>query len=355
MSNVDKILNAACAWIGCKESNGSHKQIIDVYNAYTPLPRGYKVKYTDNWCATYVSACAIKAGLANIIPIECSCGNMITLAKNMGIWEENGNITPTPGDIIIYDWDEVDGWPEHTGLVETVSGNKETVVEGNKSNAVGRRTLKLGDPCIRGYIRPRYDGATATTPSTPSTPSTGTETSQSTSSFTTGTYTITASDLIVRNKPAGAAVGYSGLTEDGKKHDTDKDGALNEGTRITVKEVRALNEDIWGRCPSGWVCLKQGNKVYAVKDGSSTGSAPSSSERPLGTYEVTASDLSVRVKAGTQYRRKTYAELTESGKVHDYDKDGCLNKGTRVTVKEWQNGWARIPSGWVSGDYLKKV
>lgn len=167
MSNVDKILNVARAWIGCKESNGSHKQIIDVYNAYTPLPRGYKVKYTDNWCATYVSACAIKAGLANIIPIECSCGNMITLAKNMGIWEENGNITPTPGDIIIYDWDEVDGWPEHTGLVETVSGNKETVVEGNKSNAVGRRTLKLGDPCIRGYIRPRYDGATATQPSQP--------------------------------------------------------------------------------------------------------------------------------------------------------------------------------------------
>lgn len=169
MSNVDLVLNQARAWIGCKESNGSHKQIIDVYNAYTPLPRGYKVKYTDNWCATYVSACAIKAGLANIVPIECSCGNMITLAKNMGIWEENGNIIPTPGDIIIYDWDEVDGWPEHTGLVESVSGNKETVVEGNKSNAVGRRTLTLGDPCIRGYIRPRYDGSTATQPSQPST------------------------------------------------------------------------------------------------------------------------------------------------------------------------------------------
>ena len=38
-----------------------------------------------------------------------------------------------------------------------------------------------------------------------------------------------------------------------------------------------------------------------------------------------------------------------------YDKDGCLNKGTRVTVYEWKNGWARIPSGWVSGEYLKKV
>ena len=129
---------------------------------------------------------------------------------------------------------------------------------------------------------------------------------------------------------------------------------MNEGTRITVKEVRTVNGDIWGRCPSGWVCLKQGNKVYAVKDGSTSNSS-SSSEKPLGTYEVTASDLSVREKPGTEYRRKTYSELTASGKAHDYDKDGCLNKGTRVTVKEWQNGWARIPSGWVSGDYLKKV
>lgn len=355
MSNVDLVLNQARAWIGCKESNGTHKQIIDVYNAYTPLPRGYRVKYTDNWCATYVSACAIKAGLANIIPIECSCGNMITLAKNMGIWEENGNITPTPGDIIIYDWDEVDGWPEHTGLVETVSGNKETVVEGNKSNAVGRRTLTLGDPCIRGYIRPKYDGATAVIPpSQPTVPSNN-------GGYTTGTYTITASDLIVRSAPAGSAVGHGGLSTDGKAHDKDGDGALDKGTRITVSQISVSGNDIWGKCPSGWVCLKKGNSVYAVKDGSSSASTSSSSNansatsKTLGTYEVTASDLSVRTGPGTNYRRKTYAELTADAKAHDYDKDGCINQGTRVTVKEWNGNWARIPSGWVSGDYLKKV
>lgn len=349
MSKTD-ILNVARQYIGCNENDGTHKQIIDIYNSYTPLPRGYKVKYTDNWCAVYLSACAIMAGLANIIPIECSCGNMISLAKQMGIWNEDGNITPNVRDIILYDWDKKDGWPEHVGIVEAVSGNQITVIEGNKSDAVARRTIAVGNASIRGYIHPKYDEATTVIP-----PSQPTVPSNNNDGFTTGTYTITASDLIVRNKPAGAAVGYSGLTEDGKKHDTDKDGALNEGTRITVSQISVSGNDIWGKCPSGWVCLKQGNKVYAVKDGSSTGSAPSSSERPLGTYEVTASDLSVRVKAGTQYRRKTYAELTESGKVHDYDKDGCLNKGTRVTVKEWQNGWARIPSGWVSGDYLKKV
>ena len=350
MSNVDLVLNQARAWIGCKESNGSHKQIIDVYNAYTPLARNYKVKYNDSWCMAFISACFIKAGLAALCPLECSCGNAITKAKKMGIWQENDDITPNVGDLIMYDWDKKDGWPEHVGIVEAVSGNQITVIEGNKSDAVARRTIAVGNASIRGYIHPKYDEATTVIP-----PSQSTVPSNNNDGFTTGTYTITASDLIVRSEPGGAAVGHAGLTADGKKHDYDKDGALNEGTRITVKEVRTVNGDIWGKCPSGWVCLKQGDKVYAVKDGSASNSSSSSYEKPLGTYEVTASDLSVRVKAGTQYRRKTYAELTESGKVHDYDKDGCLNKGTRVTVKEWQNGWARIPSGWVSGDYLKKV
>lgn len=58
---------------------------------------------------------------------------------------------------------------------------------------------------------------------------------------------------------------------------------------------------------------------------------------------------------GTNYRRKRHDELTADGKKHDKDKDGCLDKGTRVTVYEWKNGWARTPSGWLSGDYLRKV
>ena len=39
-----KIVDTAVAWLGCKESDGSHKKIIDVYNAHKPLARGYKVK-----------------------------------------------------------------------------------------------------------------------------------------------------------------------------------------------------------------------------------------------------------------------------------------------------------------------
>lgn len=165
---VTQLINQAKSWIGCKESDGSHKQIIDAYNAHSPLARSYKVKYTDAWCATFVSACAIKCGATDIIPTECSCGNMITLMKNKGIWIEDDNITPNTGDIIMYDWDKKDGWPEHVGIVEKVSGGIITVIEGNKSDAVGRRTISVGDASIRGYGRPKYNASSTSSGSTSS-------------------------------------------------------------------------------------------------------------------------------------------------------------------------------------------
>ncbi len=75
-------------------------------------------------------------------------------------------------------------------------------------------------------------------------------------------YTIKASDLIVRKTAGGAPVGYTGLTTDGQKHDKDKDGALDRGTRITCKGIKYRNDQIWLKIPSGWVCAKDGNKIY---------------------------------------------------------------------------------------------
>ena len=69
----EKVINAAKAWLNCRESDGTHKQIIDLYNSVKPLPRGYKVKYNDAWCTTFVSAVAIKTELTEIIPRECGC------------------------------------------------------------------------------------------------------------------------------------------------------------------------------------------------------------------------------------------------------------------------------------------
>ena len=298
MATVNELLNQARAWIGKKESNGSHKEIIDVYNGHKPLARGYKVKYTDSWCATFISALAIKCNCTDIIPTEASCGKMIELFKNIGCWQEDGNVTPDPGDIIFYDWDKKDGWPEHVGIVESVSGNQITAIEGNKSDAVARRTIAVGNTSIRGYGVPKYSEVN---------------------------YKVrvnTPSGVNCRNTPNGAKV-----------------KAYANGTELTISK----EENGWGFTGEGWVSLQYCTKIQ------------DSVAQNLGTYEVIASDLSVRTGPGTNYPRKTYAELSTDAKKHDYDKDGCLNKGTRVTVKEWKNGFARIPSGWVSGDYLKKV
>ncbi len=74
----------------------------------------------------------------------------------------------------------------------------------------------------------------------------------------------------------------------------------------------------------------------------------------LGTYVITASSLIVRTGPGTGYRRKKKSELTANAREHATF-TGALKNGTRVTVKEIRDGWARIPSGWVSMEYLKKV
>lgn len=71
------VVNQAKAWLGYNEADGSHRAIIDLYNTQNPRPRGYKVTYTDAWCATFVSAVAVKLGYTRIIPTECSCNYMI--------------------------------------------------------------------------------------------------------------------------------------------------------------------------------------------------------------------------------------------------------------------------------------
>lgn len=165
---ANEVVKQAQAWIGKQEGDGSHKSIIDLYNGHKPLPRGYKVKYTDEWCATFVSAVAVKLGYTDIIPPECSCQRMIDGFKRIGAWVENENRTPNPGDIIFYDWQDSgngdgQGWADHVGIVEKVADKTITVIEGNYNTAVKRRNLAVNGRFIRGYAVPRYDKENAAT------------------------------------------------------------------------------------------------------------------------------------------------------------------------------------------------
>lgn len=165
---ASKVVEQAQSWVGLKESDGSFKVIIDTYNNHSPLARGVKMQYNWEWCATFVSAVAIKLGYTDIIPTECSCTKMISLLKKIGSWDERDNRVPLPGEIIFYNWeapatgdDASDA--DHVGIVESVRNGVITVIEGNYSQSVKRRTIAVDHRYIRGYGVPKYDKEVTTT------------------------------------------------------------------------------------------------------------------------------------------------------------------------------------------------
>lgn len=154
-------LDTAEKYIGYSEASGKHKQILAVYNNHKPLARNYTVKPNDEWCATYVSAMSILAGLTDIIPTECSCQKQIELFKKLGSFVEADNYVPTRGDIIYYDWgdngrgDNI-GWADHVGIVSEVKNSQIVVLEGNRKESVGYRTIGINGKTIRGFAVPDY-------------------------------------------------------------------------------------------------------------------------------------------------------------------------------------------------------
>lgn len=214
MARASELVKLAQSWIGKKESDGSHKAIVDIYNSHKPLARGYKVKYDDSWCATHIVALAIKCNAVDIIPKECGCGEMIKLFQKIGCWVENDAHVPKMGDIIFYDWQDNGkgdntGWSDHVGIVEKVEGNKITVIEGNINDAVGRRTLQVNGKYIRGYGVPKYEAELPkieppkkeTVASKPASVKsvTATDDAKSFLKSLAGTYKVTASALNVRH------------------------------------------------------------------------------------------------------------------------------------------------------------
>ena len=157
----EKVIEVLESWIGLKEEDGSHKKIIEIYNSIRPLPKGYKLKITDAWCAATISAAYHEAGEDAIFPMECSCQRMVEKAQKMGIWVENDAYTPQKADAILYDWQDAElgdckGTPDHVGAVQKVESGIIYVIEGNYSDKVGIRKIKLNGKFIRGFITPKF-------------------------------------------------------------------------------------------------------------------------------------------------------------------------------------------------------
>lgn len=143
------LVETARSYLGVTEGSAAHRAIVDKYNAIRPLPRGYRVAYTDAWCAVFVSFCALISGA--VLPFECGCQEMYAAFPT----KKSRAATPGIGWIIFYDWAQ-DGHTEHVGIVESVKDGVITAIEGNHADAVGRRQIRVGDPTIYGYGVPKF-------------------------------------------------------------------------------------------------------------------------------------------------------------------------------------------------------
>ena len=163
-----KVVSTALAWLGTKENTAKHQEMLDIYNAQRPLPRGTRMLAYWPWCAAFVSTVSLQCGLRDIMPTECGCPVMVRLYQEIGRWVEDDAYIPSPGDVIFYDWQDTGygdnvGHPDHVGIVLDCDGNNMTIIEGNNANAVNKRVLAVNARFIRGFGIPDFasksDGA----------------------------------------------------------------------------------------------------------------------------------------------------------------------------------------------------
>ena len=156
----DRVLRAAANLVGVTAGSAAHRQLVSDYNSVKPLPVGYTVKNSDDWCDVFVTTVFQREGLSHLIGRECGVERHIQIFKRLGIWNENGLTTPKAGDIITFNWDQNsqqnDGWADHIGIVESVQNGIIHTIEGNSNGAVRRQVYRVGHGNIRGFATPRY-------------------------------------------------------------------------------------------------------------------------------------------------------------------------------------------------------
>ena len=337
------VANWPVKYLGISKGSASHLAILNTFNN-SKLCTRYKMTKNDHWCATTVSAAFIANGLAGTAGsgklfecVECSCGNMIDLAKKQGIWIENDKHVPKIGDIVMYDWDDSGsgdntGWPDHVGIVVSSSSNSFKVIEGNMNNTVGYRTMAINGKFIRGFITPNYSKFATSTSVSESTTTTTNNSSTSLNKTTKFKGTVIATELNVRD--------WVG-TEDTK--------VLRKLKKGTSVEICDIVQDADG---DDWYYIKESGKYGFVSadyinKAKATNASTSLNKTTKFKGKVTASNLHVRAWAGTE--NASLRTISKNTKVEVCDEVKASSGKTWYYIKESGK------YGFVSAEYIARI
>lgn len=152
MKNVkEDIMVHAMQFIGKSDGGywvGLYNGLVEKYGL--KFPRGYKPSKGDSWCAIFISALMLDAGVKDF-PIEVGAQRLI---DNFDLY-----YTYIPQDysrlfIIGYDWQKKGGWIDHVGLgiLHNQDENSLFSLEGNYNGGVGVRKISADSKCIARII-----------------------------------------------------------------------------------------------------------------------------------------------------------------------------------------------------------
>jgi len=158
MSNVtltgdwrDDVVAIALSQLGYEEStvnfeitsSGSQK-------GYTRYGHWIGAEYTD-WCAAFVSFCYYYAGVKQANKLKsASVKKWIENAKSLDVYREVSSYIPAKGDVV-FTSDNDEDVAGHMGIIMEVTDEGLITIEGNLSNAVGKKERLFADNNITGY------------------------------------------------------------------------------------------------------------------------------------------------------------------------------------------------------------
>jgi len=139
------VLNVARSQIGVKEHQPN---VVKYNNAYwTEHNLGTSKTYNNSqdyyqWCCVFVWWVFNQAGASSLFMNggkAVACSDCAKYYKQKGKYNKSN---PKPGDIVMFDWDNC-GIEQHTGIVESVKGDKIYTIEGNTGDRVARKTRNI--------------------------------------------------------------------------------------------------------------------------------------------------------------------------------------------------------------------
>lgn len=199
-------------------------------------------------------------GTATTTKTECDCSSLVRVCVKEATGTDPGNFTTANEATKLAATDLFEDKITYVSQSKTPVYNGDILVTQSKGHTV----VVVSGNARSSSSSTSTTSTTSSTSTSSSSSSSKTTTSSSKPSYTVGKTYTTQVELNVR-KGAGtnyAKVGYSGLTADGKKHDSDKDGAIDKGTTVTCKAKKTVGSDIWIKIPSGWIAAYYSGKVY---------------------------------------------------------------------------------------------